>query len=471
MSRNARGWTRPLALLALAAWLVGCASVNSDEAIGTARDWSQRVDADAPQLRLAETRGEELRALRERLLAAPLTEGAALQLALAHSAALQVLLAEGWSAQAAAAQRGAPPNPFFMFERVVTAGDVDITRFLGIGLTELLTWPWRRDIADREIEVLRLQLAREVLAFSAEVRAAWVRAVAAQQLVAYHRQVQDAAAAGAELARRMQAVGNFSRLQRAREQAFLADATTQLARAMSMATVEREALVRKLGLDADDAERLQLPERLPDLPATARQGDEVAQRAMNERLDLLLARAQLGAAQRALGLETVQLFDIELAAVRELGPGGGRGRGFEAGVVLPLLDPGIALRQASSARALAAQNHFAQVRIEAASVLRERYVLYRSAHDLARHQRDEVVPLKRTITDEMLLKYNGMLVGVFELLADARAQVGAVIAAIEAQRDFWLADAALNAAIVGAPAVSTPLATANASATADRKGH
>jgi len=456
---------------ALCAVLAGCASVDSDQAIATARDWSQRVDAQAPQLRTGDTTGNAAQTERERLLAAPLSEDAAVQLAMAHSPALQVLLAEGWRAQAEAAQRGAPPNPFFLFERVVTEGDVDITRMLGIGLTELLTWPWRSDIAQRDVDALRLQLAREVLAHSAEVRAAWVRAVAAQQLVIYHRQVQDAAAAGAELARRMQAVGNFSRLQRAREQAFLADATTQLARAMAQATVEREALVRKLGLDADDAERLQLPERLPDLPATTRPGDEVAQRAMNERLDLLLARAQLGAAQRALGLETVQLFDIELAAVRELGPGGERGRGFEAGIRLPLLDPGIALRQASSARLLAAQNRFEQVRLEAGSVLRERYLLYRSAHDLARHQRDEVVPLKRSITDEMLLKYNGMLVGVFDLLADARAQVGAVIAAIEAQRDFWLADAALKAAIVGAPSSGMSMATAAAAPATQPKGH
>jgi hypothetical protein len=462
---------RPLALAAVSAVLAGCASVDSEQATATARDWSQRVDGQAPQLRSADAASEAGKAQREHLLAHPLSEDAAVQLALVHSAALQALLAEGWRAQAEAAQRGAPPNPFFLFERVVTGGDVDITRMLGIGLTELLTWPWRSDIAQRDIDALRLQLAREVLAHSAEVRAAWVRAVAAQQLVVYHRQVQDAAAAGAELARRMQAVGNFSRLQRAREQAFLADANTQLARALAQATVEREALVRRLGLDTDDAQRLQLPERLPELPAQVQPGDEVAQRAMDERLDLLLARAQLGAAQRAMGLETVQLFDLELAAVRELGPGGERGKGFEAGLVLPLLDPGIALRQASSAKLLAARNRFEQVRIEAGSTLRERYVLYRSTHDLARYQLDEVVPLKRSITDEMLLKYNGMLVGVFELLADARAQVGAVIAAIEAQRDFWLADAALKAAIVGAPSSAASLTTTAAAPTAERKGH
>jgi len=448
--------------------LAGCAGVDRDQAIGTARDWSQRVDAGTPQLRAGAARDD---ALRERLLAAPLSEAAAVQLALAHSAALQVLLAESWRAQAAAAQRGAPPNPVFLFERVATGGDADITRFLGIGLTELLTWPWRSDIAQREMETLRLQLAREVLAHHAELRSAWVRAVAAQQLAGYYRLVHDAASAGAELAQGMQAAGNFSRLQRTREQAFLAEATTQLARARAAAAAEREALVRRLGLDAADAERLQLPERLPDLPPQPRTGDEVARRAMDERLDLLLARARLGAAQRAQGLETVQLFDLELAAVRELGPGGERGRGYEAGLRLPLLDPGVALRQAASARVLAAMHGFEQARVDAASLLRERYAGYRAAYDVARHQRDEVVPLKRTISDEMLLRYNGMLVGVFELLADARAQIGAVVAAIEAQRDFWLADAALNAALAGAPSTSPTLAAAAAPGAAQRGEH
>ena len=56
-----------------------------------------------------------------------------------------------------------------------------------------------------------------------------------------------------------------------------------------------------------------------------------------------------------------------------------------------------------------------------------------------------MVPLKRSITDKMLLKYNGMLVGVSNCSPTRAPRVGAVIAAIEAQRDFWLADAALKA--------------------------
>ena len=37
------------------------------------------------------------------------------------------------------------------------------------------------------------------------------------------------------------------------------------------------------------------------------------------------------------------------------------------------------------------------------------------------------------------------------LLADAREQNGSVVQAIDAQRDFWLADAALQAALIGKP--------------------
>ena len=86
---------------------------------------------------------------------------------------------------------------------------------------------------------------------AADARQAWVRAVAAQQSAGYAEQVKGAADASAELARRMQAAGNFSRLQSAREQAFYADAVAELARAQQAARAAREALVRTLGLDAE----------------------------------------------------------------------------------------------------------------------------------------------------------------------------------------------------------------------------
>ncbi len=56
------------------------------------------------------------------------------------------------------------------------------------------------------------------------------------------RQVQQTAEASAELARRMQQVGNFNKLQRAREQTFYADAALNLARAEQLQRSTRERL-------------------------------------------------------------------------------------------------------------------------------------------------------------------------------------------------------------------------------------
>jgi outer membrane protein TolC len=61
------------------------------------------------------------------------------------------------------------------------------------------------------------------------------------------------------------------------------------------------------------------------------------------------------------------------------------------------------------------------------------------------------VPLRKQILDENVLRYNGMLIGVFELLADARLQIASVQQALDAQRDFWLAAADLDMALVGKP--------------------
>jgi outer membrane protein TolC len=107
--------------------------------------------------------------------------------------------------------------------------------------------------------------------------------------------------------------------------------------------------------------------------------------------------------------------------------------------------------------------------VNARSEVREAYALQQGQYAVARHLRDEVVPLKQRISEETLLRYNGMLVGVFELLADARSQIASVNAAIESQRDFWLADADLQMALVGTPG-KTMMAPSTASAPAEAGG-
>ena len=60
------------------------------------------------------------------------------------------------------------------------------------------------------------------------------------------------------------------------------------------------------------------------------------------------------------------------------------------------------------------------------------------------------MPLRKRISEEQLLRYYGMLISVFELLADAREQVASVNAAIESLREFWTAEADLQRSLNGA---------------------
>ncbi len=64
-----------------------------------------------------------------------------------------------------------------------------------------------------------------------------------------------------------------------------------------------------------------------------------------------------------------------------------------------------------------------------------------------------------------------MLIGVFELLADAREQIASVVLAIDAQRDYWLADAALQAALIGQPTAGLAFEASATAAPVSGQGH
>jgi outer membrane protein TolC len=242
-----------------------------------------------------------------------------------------------------------------------------------------------------------------------------------------------------------------------------------VARAQLEAQRARENLIRLLGLSGDLAARLTLPDRLPDLPVTPDDESVLEHRAFDERIDVALARAELDFTARSLGLTRVTstVNALEIGAASKSTTGEETQKGYALELRLPIFDFGDARRANAEAVYLAALNRTATVVAEAQSYLRESYLAYRTTYDLARHYRDEIVPLRKTISDENLLLYNGMLIGVFELLADARDQVSSVRQAIAAQRDFWLADATLRATLIGRPvegaALGAPVVTPVAS--------
>ncbi len=462
---RARSCTRlAIAALALIA-LSGCATLSRDGGFGpverTAKDrlgkdvkWARSdADRDAIDTRVAQ------------LLEQPLSADDAVQIALLNNKGLQASFAELGISEADRVQAGRLPNPGFSFGRLTQGSGVEIDRSIQFNLARLLMLPTINQIESRRVEQTRGAVALSMLLLASETRKAYYLAVAADETGRYMLQVQTAAEAGAELARRQTQAGNWNKLQQAREQSFYADAALNLARSEQARSAARERLTRLMGLWGQQTQ-FRLPERLPDLPKAPNDLPDIEQTAMAQRLDVQAAKVGTEQLAKNLGLTRATRFInvFEVGAVRNSYNDAPTQRGYTISVELPLFDWGGARVAKAEAIYMQAVNRAAETAVNARSEVRGAYANYRTSYDIARHFRDEIVPLKKRISEENQLRYNGMLIGVFELLADARSQITSVNGYIEALRDFWLAQADLDMALIGPPSM-TAMPAASMSAT------
>jgi outer membrane protein TolC len=441
--------------------LGGCASFSANGGLGVVQQTAK--DRLGKQLVLAKSEADQ-ETIAQRvseLLAKPLSADDAVQVALLNNRGLQAELQQLGITEAQVVQAGRLPNPGFAFGRKTRGDEVELEYFLAINLARLLVMPLINELETRRFEQTQGLVALRVLAIATDTRKAYYQALAAEEGVRYMRQVMQAAEASAELARRMAAVGNFNKLAQLREQGFYADAALNEARAQQSQAAARERLIRRMGLWGMQT-AFSLPERLPDLPGEPADQPDIERTAMAQRLDVL--GAKLAAQQTAKNLDltrTTRFINVlEVGVSRTTYNDGPSQRGWEIGLVLPLFDWGDARVAEAEAIYMQSVHRAAETAVNARSEVREAYGNYRSAYDIARHHRDQIVPLRKQIAEQNLLRYNGMLIGVFELLADARAQIASVNAYIDSLRDFWIAQADLEMALIGKPSLDAALPAA-----------
>ncbi|MSQ72703.1 MAG: TolC family protein [Betaproteobacteria bacterium] len=449
------------AVLALFA-LGGCASFSPDGGFGAVEQTArQHLGKDLVRGNSPEA-SDSIEQRVSGLLAKPLSVEDAVQIALLNNRGLQASFQELGISEAERVQAGRLPNPRFSMLRARDNDDFKIEQALTFNVMSLVIMPQVSELEQRRFARAQRALAQEVIALAAETRKSYINALAAEESLRYMGQVRAAAEAGAELGRRMAQAGNWSRLMQAREQGFYADAALNLARAGQRQRAAREKLTRLMGLWGEQTD-FRLPERLPDLPKTVNDLPDVEQKAIAQRLDVQAAKFDTEALARNLGLTRTTRFINALefgpARVLEGAKSGPYKRGYEVSFELPIFDWGTARVARAEAIYMQAVHRAAQVAIEARSEVREAYGSYHASYDIARHFRDEIVPLRKRISEENQLRYNGMLIGVFDLLADARSQVLGVNSYIEALRDFWLAQADLDMALIGKPSLNPPAAT------------
>jgi outer membrane protein TolC len=430
--------------------LAGCASFSQDGGFGSVEQLTKERIGQSPSYQRTTAQSDAAQSRAGTLLRQPLSADSAVEIALLNNRELQASYAELGIAEADLVRAGRLANPSFSFGRLSGHGAVEIDRAVLFDVLGLFTMPLAKQVEQRRFDQTQLQAAYETVGVAAQARKAFFEAVTAQQLAAYFAQVKQAADASNDLARRMVLAGNFSKLAQMREQSFYSEATTNLAKAQHQAVAAREQLVRALGLSGGQLD-FKLPERLPDLPDTPADPKDAEQTAIDKRLDVLMARRATEATAKSLGLsKTTRFINVLHAGYQnKSATGESRSNGYEIELELPLFDFGTARVARAEAIYMQAVHRTAAVAARAQSEVRESYSAYRTAYDVARHFRDEVVPLRKRISDENLLRYNGMLASVFELLADSRDQISSVTGAVEALRDYWRAETNLQSAMTG----------------------
>lgn len=449
--------TRHLArglLVLIALSVSGCAAFSPDSGMTDVSDLTSRtINKDVAFVRTAEGANAVDARIRE-LLSRTLSADAAVQIALLNNKGLQAVYNELALAETDLVEQSLPPNPVFAISRISGNGASEIERQVVGDILALATLPFRSEIARDRFRGAQLRAALATLRLAADVRRAYVRTVAANEMVVLLTDAKATAESTAQLAVQLGETGSLNKLDQAREQVFYAETTADLATARQAATSARERLARLIRL-WDGGLDFRLPDRLPPLPRRPQALPSIEVDAVAHRIDLQIARLELAALAKALNLTEstrfVTLLDLAGISRRTQDPEGPpfRERGFDVQFQIPIFDGGeVRVRQAAETYNLAF-NRLTERAVNVRSEARDAYRVYRSTYDIAGHYQREIIPLRKIITEEMQLRFSSMQVDIFALLTEARQRLASLRGAIDARQRFFLAQADLQTAVNG----------------------
>ncbi len=463
--------------LLAATLLAGCARIEPKDSFdGVRQAFAERSDLRV-EWRGITAEDQAVDDAVQSMLASELTVDEAVQLALLNNRTLQATYEDLGIAQADVVQAGLLHNPVFdIAVRFPTRSGEGTNIEMGVvqDFLDIFFIPARKKIAAAQFESTRLRVANQVIELASDVRQSFYMLQGSQQVLEMRQSVIAATDAAAETARRLRAAGNITALELAENEALAAQARLDLVSAEAQVQTDREKLARLMGISGTHPDWT-IAMRLPDLPAHDAAADELESLALTQRLDVQSAKHNAMALARSAKLVDMTRYlegsEIGVSAERE--PEGFWVVGPSVAVPIPLFDQGQASVAAARARLRQARQQYLATLNESRADVRTAATELRAARARVEHLREVVLPLRAQVLQQSQFEYNGMLIGIFQLLEAKSAQIEAGEEYIEALRDYWIARGELERA-VGGRLPSSALATSVASTKpsgADSSGH
>jgi outer membrane protein, heavy metal efflux system len=383
-------------------------------------------------------------------LQSPLTLESAVRTALLGNPNLQAEYEKLGMAYGDLVQAGLPVNPALTFS--LSSSSIGIGREFGVvqDVLSLLALAPRKRLANAMFDEVKLQTAQQVLALASEVKKAFYETSAAQELLDLETQASATAGTAAELAQRQFDAGNIGTRELALRQEFHARAVLRRTRQELSVAESREQLSRLMALPADTRNWTLAP-LSPDADFSVPALNSVEEKALRERFDIAASSRQVERMADALGVADrfryLSMFGVGLNFSRETD--GEKRRGPSLSIGLPLWDRNQGARFRMQAELRESERHLDGLILDARRDVRSAHARLSNAQQTLQHFRATILPLHERIVTETLKFYNGMLLGVYDLLAAKQNQQDAQREYIEMTKIYRLAKVDLELASGG----------------------
>lgn len=331
-------------------------------------------------------------------------------------------------------------------------------------LLDFLMVPLRKRVAAEHLAAVQLRVADETVRLVAEVKSAVVANQADAAQLTHRKALVEISGVALDLAQRQHEAGNINDLALAKQQATYNATRLDLASAENETREHREKLNRLLSLWGGDV-AWTLADGPPPIPETDVPLRGLESLAIAQRLDLAAAQRELAAVIHSLGLTKTYRYigALEFGLDTERSSDRSNLTGPRLRLELPLFNQGQARIAKGEAELRRAERKLEALAIGIRADVRELHGKLAAHRQTALFLQREVLPTRRAVTDGMMLHYNGMLVGNYDLFSAHAEQIEAEHQAGEALRQYWITRAELERTVGGSlrpvpPATTQPSA-------------
>ena len=417
-----------------------------DESIGFTVHWNGDTDS----------AGEVTQTIKE-LLSKSLVADAAVQIALLNNRRLQATYEEIGIAYAAVVEVGSPSNPAFHggatfgLPQAMTAHPAHDSYVFEIEMDFLsvLYGSMRKSVAKSEFEAAKLRVTAAVMDLAGQTRTAFYRVQAEKQMLEMFRQVVLATQAGYEFASELREAGNIPELDLLLQRALYEGSKLALVAAEVTLAESREQLNRLMGLWGEET-AWAVEARLPNIPAEPMKLDDVEKVAIENSIDLAIAREDIVSIGKQLGVAKAMSLVPRLEVGGELEQEDGAWKAGPAlGFEIPLFDRNQGQRAAAAAVLRQRQEEYHALAVEIRSAVRAAQRRLLTTRQTVLSYQDEILPLQEKILEQVQLQYNAMQVGTPRLLLAKQQQIDAGRDYIQALYNYHVARVAFDQILSG----------------------